>query len=153
MSYYILSGSNHPIEPRTMQRRFKSILKKAGLPSIHYHSLRHMFATNCIQMGFDVKTLSEILGHSSVETTLKLYVHSSIERKKECMNLLRIGCLKSKFTVRISVSCFELFPEFRGKSRACHKMPSFAIVYNSYYITLRLYFQSIISDSIFDKRN
>ncbi len=87
---YILSGSNHPIEPRTMQRRFKSILKKAGLPSIHYHSLRHMFATNCIQMGFDVKTLSEILGHSSVETTLKLYVHSSIERKKECMNLLRL---------------------------------------------------------------
>ena len=87
---YILSGSNHPIEPRTLQRRFKSILKKAKFPSIHFHSLRHMFATNCIQMGFDVKTLSEILGHSSVETTLKLYVHSSIERKKECMNLLKL---------------------------------------------------------------
>lgn len=88
--FYILSGSKKIIEPRTMQRRFKTILKKAGLPSINYHSLRHMFATNCIQLGFDVKTLSEILGHASVETTLNRYVHSSMERKMQCMNLLKI---------------------------------------------------------------
>ena len=73
-----------------MQRKFKTILKKAKLPSINYHSLRHMFATNCIQLGFDVKTLSEILGHASVETTLNRYVHTSIERKTQCMNLMRI---------------------------------------------------------------
>ena len=78
-----------PIEPRTLQRRFKTILSKAELSSVSYHCLRHMFATNCISAGFDVKTLSEILGHSSVETTLNRYVHSSIERKTECMNLLR----------------------------------------------------------------
>ena len=88
---YILSGSAKVIEPRTLQRRFKSILKKADLPLVNYHSLRHMFATNCIRAGFDVKTLSAILGHSSVETTLNRYVHSSFERKVECMNLLHIA--------------------------------------------------------------
>ena len=71
-----------------MQNRFHAILKKAGLPSINYHSLRHMFATNSLQAGFDIKTLSEILGHASVETTLCAYVHSSMERKAMCMDLL-----------------------------------------------------------------
>lgn len=85
---YILSGSTKVIEPRTLQRRFKVVLKKASLPSINYHSLRHMFATNCIKAGFDIKTLSNILGHSSVEITLNRYVHSSYERKVECMKLL-----------------------------------------------------------------
>ncbi len=85
---YILSGSEKITEPRTMQYRFKSILKKANLPSVNYHSLRHMFATNCVKLGFDVKTLSEILGHSNVETTLNRYVHSSMERKIVCMNLI-----------------------------------------------------------------
>ncbi len=89
--FYILSGNTKVTEPRTMQRKFKSILKKADLPSINYHSLRHMFATNCIKIGFDVKTLSEILGHASVETTLNRYVHSSMERKTQCMNLLKIA--------------------------------------------------------------
>lgn len=87
----ILSGSEKIAEPRTLQRRFKTILKKAGLPSINFHSLRHMFATNCIRAGFDVKTLSEILGHASAETTLNRYVHSSMERKTQCMNLLRLA--------------------------------------------------------------
>lgn len=85
---YIISGNEKITEPRTMQYRFKSILKKANLPSVNYHSLRHMFATNCVKLGFDVKTLSEILGHSTVETTLNRYVHSSMERKIVCMNLI-----------------------------------------------------------------
>ncbi len=79
---YILSGTTKITEPRTMQYRFKSMLKKAGLPSVNYHCLRRMFATNCVKLGFDVKTLSEILGHSNVEITLNRYVHSSMERKK-----------------------------------------------------------------------
>lgn len=87
-SSYVISGSEKVTEPRTMQYRFKSILKKAGLPSVNYHSLRHMFATNCVKLDFDVKTLSEILGHSTVETTLNRYVHSSMERKIVCMNLI-----------------------------------------------------------------
>lgn len=85
---YILSGCKKPIEPRTMQYRFAKILRNADLPSVHYHSLRHLFATNCVALGFDIKTLSEILGHSSVEVTLNRYVHSSIERKRACMNLV-----------------------------------------------------------------
>ena len=90
-SAFILSGKENPTDPRTLQYRFKSLLKKADLPSINYHSLRHMFATNCIALGFDVKTLSELLGHATVETTLNRYVHSSMERKMTCMNLLKVA--------------------------------------------------------------
>ncbi|MGN1102454.1 MAG: tyrosine-type recombinase/integrase, partial [Huintestinicola sp.] len=85
---FLLSGTDKIIEPRTLQYRFKSILNRLNIPYVSFHSLRHLFATNCIALGFDVKTLSEILGHSSVEITLNRYVHSSIERKAECMKLL-----------------------------------------------------------------
>ena len=85
---YVLSGSMKPVEPRTMQYRFAKILSDTGLPSVHFHSLRHAFASGCIALGFDVKTLSEILGHSSVELTLNRYVHSSMDRKRQCMALL-----------------------------------------------------------------
>ncbi len=84
---YVLTGKKNYYEPRTIQYRFKQVLKKAGLPQINFHSLRHMFATRCIAVGADVKTLSEILGHSSVELTLNRYVHSSSERKRYCMKL------------------------------------------------------------------
>ncbi len=85
---FLLSGTEKIVEPRTMQYRFKSLLKKLKLSDVNFHSLRHLFATNCIAVGFDVKTLSEILGHSSVEVTLNRYVHSSMERKIEYMKLL-----------------------------------------------------------------
>ena len=85
---YVLSGTIKPVEPRTMQNRFARILKNVNLPSVHYHSLRHAMASRCIVLGFDVKTLSEILGHSSVEITLNRYVHSSMNRKKEFMDKL-----------------------------------------------------------------
>ena len=85
---YVVSEKTKPVEPRTMQYRFSKVLKNANLPSFHYHSLRHLFATRCIELGFDVKTLSEILGHSSVEITLNRYVHSDMNRKRRCMGLL-----------------------------------------------------------------
>lgn len=85
---YVLTGKKIYAEPRTMQYRFKALLKKLGLPQVNFHVLRHMFATRCIAVGADVKTLSEILGHSSVELTLNRYVHSSSERKICCMKLL-----------------------------------------------------------------
>ena len=85
---YVVSGRKKPVEPRTMQYRFAKILHNADLPSFHYHSLRHLFATRCVELGFDVKTLSEILGHSSVEVTLNRYIHSDLERKRICMSLL-----------------------------------------------------------------
>lgn len=85
---FVLSGNCKPIEPRTMQNRFKRVLDNAKLPSINFHSLRHAFATGALEIGFDIKTLSEILGHSSVEVTLNRYIHSSMDRKRVCMNMI-----------------------------------------------------------------
>ena len=86
---YIVSGSEKIIEPRCFTNRYKSILKKAGIPSRKFHSLRHTFATNALQQGFDVKTLSEILGHSGANVTMRVYLHTSMERKTACMSLVK----------------------------------------------------------------
>ncbi len=88
---YVLSGDEKPVEPRTMQNRFARILRNVNLPSVHFHSLRHYFASDCIRLGFDVKSLSELLGHGSVEITLNRYVHSSLEQKREYMNRISIA--------------------------------------------------------------
>ncbi len=87
---YFLSGNEKLTEPRCMTYRFKKLLKKAGVPSVRFHSLRHTFATNCLRTdSFDIKTLSEILGHSGADVTMKIYVHSSLERKKLCMSRIK----------------------------------------------------------------
>lgn len=80
---FVLSGTDDFIKPRTVEYRFKQILKKCNINSLNYHALRHTFATNCIQAGVDVKSLSEILGHSNVSVTLNTYVHSSMDMKRE----------------------------------------------------------------------
>lgn len=90
---YVLTGTKKPIEPRTMQYRFRTILNNAKLPSIHFHALRHIFASSCIALGFDVKALSELLGHSSVEITLNIYVHSSFDQKRAYMNRIKLSLL------------------------------------------------------------
>ncbi|MCM1059901.1 MAG: site-specific integrase [Eubacterium sp.] len=84
---FVLSGNSKFVEPHTMQYRFRNILKRLNLPQVNFHSLRHMFATKCVSLEIDVKTLSEILGHSSVKITLDRYVHSTMERKQSCMKL------------------------------------------------------------------
>lgn len=81
-------GSDKPMEPRTMQYQFKKILKEAGLPNTNFHILRHTFSTNCIEDGMDVKSLSEMLGHSDVQITLNRYVHPSMESKRRYMESL-----------------------------------------------------------------
>ncbi len=85
---FLLSGNCNPIEPRTMQNRFSKVISECNIKQANFHSLRHTFATRCVELGFDAKTLSEILGHSSVNITLNRYVHSSFDRKQESMNLL-----------------------------------------------------------------
>ena len=86
---YILSGQKYYfIEPRTMENRFKSVLKKCGIKDANFHALRHSFATRSIELGVDVKSLSEILGHSNVNITLNRYVHPSMKLKHENMNKL-----------------------------------------------------------------
>lgn len=87
---YVLSGEcKKIIEPRTMQNRFKAYLAEGKIEEANFHSLRHTFATRCIEAGFDVKTLSEILGHSSVKITLDKYVHSSMQLKRSNMEKLK----------------------------------------------------------------
>lgn len=81
-SIYVVSNANKFMSPRTYEYRFHRILDLCGISSINYHILRHTFATRCIEAGVDVKSLSEILGHSNVSITLNTYVHSSIELKR-----------------------------------------------------------------------
>lgn len=86
---YVLSGSPHKVvEPRSMQRYFNNLLKQVGIDHVNYHALRHSFATQCVDLGFDVKALSMILGHADVGTTLNTYVHPSFERMRSMMELL-----------------------------------------------------------------
>ena len=86
---YLLTNTNNKfIEPRTMQNKFKKILKSIGIEDTNFHTLRHTFATRCIELGFDVKSLSEILGHATVNITMNRYVHPTLEMKKENMQKL-----------------------------------------------------------------
>lgn len=85
---FVLTGSERFMEPRTLQNRLKRYTAECGLDGVHFHTLRHTFATRCVEVGFEIKTLSEILGHSSTKVTLDRYVHSSIELKRANMNKL-----------------------------------------------------------------
>ena len=81
-------GSNKPLEPRTLQYRFAALLKKCNISRRNFHSLRHTFASRFVALGGDVKSLSEILGHANVRTTMQLYVHPSLEQKRADMELI-----------------------------------------------------------------
>lgn len=85
---YVFTYHDHPLEPRILQYRFKAMLKKAGIADINFHALRHTFAVRCLELCFDVKTLSEILGHASAKMTLDRYGHSQIEHKRAAMQSL-----------------------------------------------------------------
>ncbi len=84
---FILTGSEKRyLEPRNYQYNFKAILKKNNLRKLKFHTLRHTFATNCIEAGMDIKSLSEILGHADVSVTLNIYVHSSDKIKRKYLD-------------------------------------------------------------------
>ncbi len=86
---YVLTGdSNHYLEPRTLQYRLKKYARACNLEEMHFHVLRHTFATRCVEVGFEVKSLSEILGHANTRITLDRYVHSSLELKRANMEKL-----------------------------------------------------------------
>ncbi len=87
-SEYFLSGNINYIEPRTMQNKFKKYLEESNIENINFHALRHTFATRAIESGIDVKSVSEILGHSTVNMTLEKYVHITMEQKQRQINKL-----------------------------------------------------------------
>lgn len=86
--HYILTGNEKYIEPRTYRRYFNKILDELRIKHFNFHSLRHTFATNCISLGVDYKTVSELLGHANVNITLNLYVHPRYSQKKKCIDLV-----------------------------------------------------------------
>lgn len=87
-SEFVFGVENRSAEPRTVQRRFKRLVKQLGMDDVHFHTLRHSFATRLLELGTDVKTVSTLLGHSSVRTTLDIYVHSLLEYRREAVDRL-----------------------------------------------------------------
>lgn len=85
---FLLTGNEKITEPRTLQRKLKKYTEELGMKDIHFHTLRHTFATRCVELGCDIKTLSEILGHSNIATTMNRYVHPSLEMKRKHMEKL-----------------------------------------------------------------
>lgn len=85
-NYFVLTNEATPTEPRTYRNYYKKLLDKLGIPPIKFHGLRHSFATRCIESKCDYKTVSVILGHSNISTTLNLYVHPNYEQKKKCID-------------------------------------------------------------------
>ena len=88
--FYLLSGSRKIVEPRSYQYRYKKVLSEANTETYHYHQLRHTFATNCVENGFDIKTLSIVLGHKTANITLNRYVHPDLIHERKMMNKLAL---------------------------------------------------------------
>lgn len=89
--HFILSNSLRPTEPSSFYGRYQTLMRRHGIEGYSFHALRHTFATRCVEKGFDTKSLSEILGHSSISTTLTFYVHPTLEQKRVQMERLTPG--------------------------------------------------------------
>lgn len=84
-NFYVLTNSDRPTEPRTYRNYYKRLMEQLNMPKLKFHGLRHSFATRCIESKCDYKTVSVLLGHSNISTTLNLYVHPNMEQKKKCV--------------------------------------------------------------------
>lgn len=84
--YYVLTNNTKPTEPRTYRNYFNKLLKQLDIPRLKFHGLRHSFATRCIESHCDYKTVSVLLGHADISTTLNLYVHPNEEQKRSCID-------------------------------------------------------------------
>ena len=121
---YLLTGKNMPMEPRTMQYQYRALLKAAGIPYRNFHTLRHTYASRCVERGVDIKSLSEMLGHADVRTTLQVYVHSSLEHK---MRVIQSICflapaLTTEVTPSPSPSGFPETPQYQQLLAALSQM-------------------------------
>lgn len=88
MSEYVFSRTKHAAEPRTIQRQFQSLMMRLDVNGVHFHTLRHSFATRLLELGVDVKTVSALLGHGSAKTTLDFYAHSLLEHQRAAIERL-----------------------------------------------------------------
>lgn len=82
---FVITDSLRPVEPRTYRNYYNKLMQELKMPKLKFHSLRHSFATRCIESRCDYKTVSALLGHSNISTTLNLYVHPNMEQKKRCV--------------------------------------------------------------------
>lgn len=85
LNFYVLTNEEKPTEPRTYRNYYHRLMKHLDIPRLKYHGLRHSFATRCIESNCDYKTVSVLLGHTNITTTLNLYVHPNMEQKKRCI--------------------------------------------------------------------
>jgi integrase len=85
---FVIAIDSKPIEPRTLQYRFKKLCAVAEVGDVNFHTTRHTFCVRALENGFDVKSLSEIMGHASAIVTLTRYAHATDTRKRACMNAL-----------------------------------------------------------------
>jgi integrase len=90
-AFYVLTNDAKPTEPRTYRTYYKNLMKDLGIPELKFHGLRHSFATRCIESKCDYKTVSVLLGHSNISTTLNLYVHPNLEQKKKAIDQMSRG--------------------------------------------------------------
>lgn len=84
-SFFVLTNDAKPTEPRTYRSYYKNLMEHLKMPNLKFHGLRHSFATRCIESNCDYKTVSVLLGHSNISTTLNLYVHPNMEQKKKAI--------------------------------------------------------------------
>lgn len=87
-SVYVLGCGDKPADPRAIQRRFTRLVSSVGLVGVHFHTLRHTFATRMLELGVDVKTVSVLLGHSSTRITLEFYAHSLLDQQRAAVEKL-----------------------------------------------------------------
>ena len=91
---YIFGTGMRAADPRTIQRRFAGVVRRLEIPDAHFHTLRHSYATRLLEMGVDVKTVSQLLGHSSAKTTLDCYAHSLLDQQRSAVaKLSACACL------------------------------------------------------------
>lgn len=90
-NFFVLTNDEKPTEPRTYRSYYKNLMKQLDIPEIKFHGLRHSFATRCIESNCDYKTVSVLLGHSNISTTLNLYVHPNMEQKKKAIEQMFKG--------------------------------------------------------------
>ena len=87
-SFFVLTNDAKPTEPRTYRSYYKNLMQSLNMPEIKFHGLRHSFATRCIESNCDYKTVSVLLGHSNISTTLNLYVHPNMEQKRKAIEIM-----------------------------------------------------------------